>query len=523
MAAISVKISEIQNFFQIQLTENQIRGIKGLAAGQDVFVGTRTGSGKSLIYESCPIIFGESSVCVVISPLLSIMKEQVNRLSGLGLKATYIGKKDCCIDDVTRGFQFVFGNPEVLVGNDKWRGIFRHPEFSQRHKLTVIDEAHTVYQWGEKKDSDDAFREHFSKIGELRSLSLNIPLLSLTATASPSNRKRILKSLCFRDNHIVIIDSPDRPNIKINVKCVKNNSDISDIFSWVIDELNSRKKNAQRIVIFCESIKDCAVLYTMFRRKCDASLVQMFHSKTAEHIKEKIRIDMESEDGQIRVLISTNAAGMGVNFKGLHNVVHYGPPRDLDTLVQQMGRAGRDGEFSVELILYKNHKGHLKKIDSDVLSLIKSEDQCRRNILCKAYNAHSHIFEHLHECCDFCEKTCKCLDCPRLSHPVFNAIEPQEEDAFQRDVTDENKITLKHKLELLQSNLPKLFGNNSELSVETIKCITDNCHRIFTTSDVMEYGTIWLLDTAEQVIKIFDDVFDDIIIYGSSDSENDFT
>lgn len=113
--------------------------------------------------------------------------------------------------------------------------------------------------------------------------------------------------------------------------------------------------------------------------------------------------------------------------------------------------------------------------------------------------------------------------CPRLSHPVFNAIEPQEEDAFQRDVTDENKITLKHKLELLQSNLPKLFGNNSELSVETIKCITDNCHRIFTTSDVMEYGTIWLLDTAEQVIKIFDDVFDDIIIYGSSDSENDFT
>lgn len=93
MAAISVKISEIENFFQIQLTENQIRGIKGLAAGRDVFVGTRTGSGKSLIYESCPIIFGESSVCVVISPLLSIMKEQVSRLSGLGLKATYIWEK----------------------------------------------------------------------------------------------------------------------------------------------------------------------------------------------------------------------------------------------------------------------------------------------------------------------------------------------------------------------------------------------------------------------------------------------
>ena len=73
----------------------------------------------------------------------------------------------------------------------------------------------------------------------------------------------------------------------------------------------------------------------MFIRKCDSTLVQMFHSKTSDHIKEKIRIDMESEDGHVRVLSSTNAAGMGVNFKGLYSVVHCGPPSDLDTFVQQ--------------------------------------------------------------------------------------------------------------------------------------------------------------------------------------------
>lgn len=73
----------------------------------------------------------------------------------------------------------------------------------------------------------------------------------------------------------------------------------------------------------------------MFRRKCDASLVQMFHSKTPEHIKENIRIDMESVDSQIRVLIRTNAAGLGVNFKGLHNVLHYRPPHDLGTRTGQ--------------------------------------------------------------------------------------------------------------------------------------------------------------------------------------------
>jgi ATP-dependent DNA helicase RecQ len=84
-------------------------------------VGTRrTGNGKSLIYESSPVVFGQTAVCVVISPLLSIMKEQVNRLSGLSFQATYIGKTDCCIDDVSKGYyQFVFGSPEIFVGNDE--------------------------------------------------------------------------------------------------------------------------------------------------------------------------------------------------------------------------------------------------------------------------------------------------------------------------------------------------------------------------------------------------------------------
>lgn len=91
-------------------------------------------------------------------------------------------------------------------------------------------------------------------------------------------KEQILKQSCFCDNHIVQNDSPDRLNIKIYVKCVKkNNSDISDYF---------QRENAHWIVIFCEGIKDYDVVHTMFRRKCDAYLVQMFHRKTAEHIKE---------------------------------------------------------------------------------------------------------------------------------------------------------------------------------------------------------------------------------------------
>lgn len=96
----------------------------------------------------------------------------------------------------------------------------------------------------------------------------------------------------------------------------------------------------------------------------------MFHSKTVEGKKEQIRSDMTKE-GKIRILICTNSAGMGVNFYGVHNVIHYGLPREMDTLVQQMGRAGRDGEPSHELIMYKCHKGQLKQVEEELVQLAK--------------------------------------------------------------------------------------------------------------------------------------------------------
>ena len=92
---------------------------------------------------------------------------------------------------------------------------------------------------------------------------------------------------------------------------------------------------------------------------------EMFHSKTSDKVKEKIRHDM-TMDGDIRVLICTNAAGMGVNFVDVHNIIHYNLPRQMDTFVQQMGRAGRDGQISDELIMYKNQKSHLKKVENEL-------------------------------------------------------------------------------------------------------------------------------------------------------------
>ena len=244
--------------------------------------------------------------------------------------------------------------------------------------LVICDvEAHTMFMIfrGEGSKEEDPFREWFSKLGELRSLCPKAQMVALTSTAGPTQRRKIVRSLCFGANSKVIHDSPDRSNIKISSKCIPNNEVPDKTFKWLFSELHTCAENLQRHVIFCQSISDVSKVYMSFVREFgqDSALFDMYHSKTNEKFKEKIRDDMSS-NGVIRVFICTNAAGMGVNFFGLNNVIHYGLPYQMDTFVQQMGRAGRDGEFSQELIIFKSHKGQLSKVESDLIKLVKDSD-----------------------------------------------------------------------------------------------------------------------------------------------------
>ncbi|KAK3099232.1 hypothetical protein FSP39_001299 [Pinctada imbricata] len=427
-----------QKYNIAELSKNQEDTIQAVCEKRDVYVGTRTGSGKSLIYESMPVVLPGCAV-VIIAPLVAIMKEQTERLNKFGFKATYIGRDGCEEEDILNGrFDFIFGSPEAVVGEKKWTNILS--DYGQRLKLIVVDEAHTVVQWGMESKTDEAFREMFSHVGELRSVRPDIPFLALTATSAPTKRRKIMKSLCFKANAKVICESPDRSNIKISALCIPNNDNLEETFHWLINDLKEHQSHFPRHVVFCERISTVANIYSVFRKNFgDSSMYEMFHSKTPEDVKEKIRNDM-STAGNIRVLICTNSAGMGVNFHGLHNIVHYCIPREMDTLVQQMGRAGRDGSFSHELILYKDHKGHMKLVDRELLLMVK-DSKCRRNVLCTAYVTEKTSVTPSHNCCDLCEKKCQCgrSDCPG-THRAFQdvTIDSDDDTALQRTVTDED-------------------------------------------------------------------------------------
>lgn len=143
--AASIDIDILKERFNIQgLKRIQRVGISAILSGTDLFVGCKTGSGKSLIYESIPLLIPDSSV-LVIAPLQSIMKEQTERLQQLGFSAMCIGDKDLNDPKVTKmEYDFIFGSPEALLGDEKWRERLQTPEYQRKIKLIVVDEAHTI-------------------------------------------------------------------------------------------------------------------------------------------------------------------------------------------------------------------------------------------------------------------------------------------------------------------------------------------------------------------------------------------
>ena len=377
----------------------------------------------------------------------------------------------------------------------------------------------SIYFRGQEHKGEEPFRGWFAHIGELRSLCVGIPMLALTATASPVHRRQIMRNLCFKPSAEVIIDSPDRANIKISAMMIKNNADVEDVFQWIIADLHEQRENFPKHLVFCSSIRDCSLVYMVFMKHFGKSnLFDMFHSKTTDAVKDKIRSDMINPCGKLRLLICTDAAGMGVNFSDVHNIVHYGPPRQIDTLVQQMGRAGRDGLQSQEILIYKPL--HLRKCDDDVIVLLKSLGECRRQILLRAYMSTSTENITKHNCCDICEAKCSCKkdNCPS-SHPAKSFIAHEEKHELQagRNVSNEDRKIVRHKLVAYKISLSDsvqtgiidaeiIHGFNSTV----IEDILQKLPYLMTVDDILANTLVTSREISEKVISILREVFDDI-------------
>ena len=327
-----------------------------------------------------------------------------------------------------------------------------------------------------------AFREVYSKLHELRSLTPSAGMLALTATATSTTKQAIIEILAMESLHI-IYKCPSKENIAYSVYYMEKGRSPEDYFGWLIKELEELRDNTTRTIIYCQTIKQCGLIYSTFKAilGCkfylngesdpDRVLVEMLHSCSPEKNKQLILKAFQDENSPIRVLVATMAFGMGVDCKGVNRTIHFGPSKTVKAYIQESGRAGRNGNQSVEFVMYQGLL--LNHVDKQMKNYVKTKD-CRRKTLLQSFdNFESMKFPDVkHLCCDNCAVTCNCSepDCGKLlAFPCDVQKEESSSPSTSRPVSAEQTKTVQELLKdyqrsLVQELVEKLGGQSFQIA-----------------------------------------------------------
>ena len=313
-----------------------------------------TGGGKSLCYQ-LPALLLEGT-CLVISPLLALMKDQVYQLKNSGIEAEYLSSEldefdaevifNRCKDGLTK---ILYVSPERLTNR-----LFLQNLEEIQISFIAVDEAHCISEWGQD------FRPSYQNIKAFRQNFNNIPCLALTATATPQVLREIQLKLNL-NNPVLFQKSFRRTNIKII------SDKISDKYQRV---LNLLKYNNSSGIIYVRSRKEAEEL-TRFLQRNQISNVDFFHAGLP--VKEKNQKQTNWINSNNQVLISTNAFGMGIDKDNVRFVIHFSPSPSIENYYQEIGRAGRDGLESHAFLLWNEQE--LLDFDSILRNQIPSKKE----------------------------------------------------------------------------------------------------------------------------------------------------
>ncbi|KYH03978.1 recombinase RecQ [Chryseobacterium cucumeris] len=317
--------------------DSQEEIINAVINEKDTLVLLPTGAGKSLCYQ-LPALLKEGT-CLVVSPLLALMKDQVNQLKARGIEAEYLSSEldeydaeavyDRCKEGITK---LLYVSPERLTNSQ----FIQNMEEIQL-SFIAVDEAHCISEWGQD------FRPSYQNIKGFRSNNPEIPCLALTATATPKVLEEIKSKLELK-NPFVFQKSFKRENIKIFT------DEVSDKFQRVFDILKYSNDSG---IVYVRTRKE-AELLAEFLKKNQLKNVDYFHAGLTT--KEKNARQNLWNNSDNHVLISTNAFGMGIDKDNVRFVIHYSPAASLENYYQEIGRAGRDGKDSFAFMLWNKQE-----------------------------------------------------------------------------------------------------------------------------------------------------------------------
>lgn len=307
--------------------------ILSVAEGRDTLGLMPTGGGKSITFQVPALV--HEGICLVITPLIALMKDQVNRLKDLEIKSIAIhsglsGEEiDNAMENCVYGdYKFLYVSPERISTR-----IFQAKVTRLNLTLVVIDEAHCISQWGYD------FRPSYLKIATLRDyISDKVPFLALTASATPQVIDDIMKKLAFRNKN-VLRTSFDRKNISYLVRKMEEKG------AYLIKTLQKSKGSG---IVYVRSRKRCKEVAELL--VANGISTDFYHAGLPDELRDKKQASWTI--GETRVIVATNAFGMGIDKSEVRFVIHWDIPDSIESYFQESGRAGRDGKPAFAVLLY---------------------------------------------------------------------------------------------------------------------------------------------------------------------------
>lgn len=398
---------------------NQEAVINNLMDGRNTMVIMPTGAGKSLCYQ-LPAITREG-LAIVISPLIALMKNQVDQMNAFGINARFLNstlskgeitklKKECLNGNV----KLLYVAPESLTKEE-------NIQFLQKVNISfvAVDEAHCISEWGHD------FRPEYRRIRSMISMLGDLPIIALTATATPKVQQDILRNLQMEDADI-FISSFNRVNLYYEVRPKKETK------KQLIRFLKDHKGKAG--IIYCLSRKKVEEIAQMLN--VNGFRARPYHAGLEPAVREKNQDDFLNEE--VEIIVATIAFGMGIDKPDVRFVVHYDVPKSLEGYYQETGRAGRDGLEGICLMFYShNDLNKLEKFNKD--KSVQERENARILLQEMEYYAESPICRRrqlLHYFGEeFTEKNCNACD---------NCVHPREQfegSEFVKIVLDAAKQT----------------------------------------------------------------------------------
>ena len=412
----------------------QREAVNGVLSGNDVFTILPTGAGKSLCFQLPSLYWssvGMAGVTLVVSPLVSLMADQVRSLGEKGLSATMVcgttppAEKRDILNRLGEGrVNMLYVTPEFLAKAKTLMAKLQKAHLAGKVRLFVVDEAHCCSTWG------NDFRHDYLKLSLLRQTFPTVPILALTATATETCQRDVTENLGMK-RCLCLKGSYNRPNIRYAV--VEKPAKPGDDVAWLATFIGKRWRG-QSGIVYCLSCRDVDKLVAGLGA-AGVSVVG-YHAQMEAEAREAAYLEWATNGAQ--AIVATVAFGMGIDKPDARFVVHHSMPKSVESYYQESGRAGRDGVLSESLVLFKpadvtrlscllaespNRDKNLKKLYDLCAYMDPPRAECRRKEMARYFGDSWTPADCAHEgkrMCDFCRRQNPVqMDCTHLARHLL--------------------------------------------------------------------------------------------------------